>query len=316
MAKKKKVKIGKVQSKRGKSKGNIQRKKRLLVIYMMVFTFFLSTFIYLWYHGNKPIFKQNVIEDSFEDQIVGIFPAGWFSIVNPWNVKVVSDGTNNVMEVKGISAQGYTEIQKKFKRTAEGIIKCKVKILDMNTRFVIHIAQRDREYNPNNDIIITFLEGGIYVVGEANLIESENGLSLWENLIMVNDDMSWAIDEQSLLDSNSIMNYILNSWYSIEINFNQEEFFLTINENFLGVFDYPKYDSIYFTSIYFIPFMTKYDFKFYVDDVEITISNPVDYIHPLNIFILVLMIFLLSMIILCYFKFSKLKRKTTTKRGK
>ena len=115
------------------------------------------------------------------------------------------------------------------------------------------------------------------------------------------------------------MRYEVNFWYSIKIEFNRERFLLTINEVLLGAFNYPRYNSPYLTSLYFVSFATQYDFKFYVDDVKITLSNPVDYIHPLNIFGIFLMVFLLSIIILCilcYFKFSKLKRKTTTKKRK
>jgi len=269
-------------------------------------------FSYIWYHANKPVFISDYVDDTFEDQILGVFPAGWVSIVNPFNVMVVLDGDNKVMEVSSAGSEDVTEIQKKFKRTTEGTIQCKIKIQDTNTRFVIHITQLDREYDPYDDIIIAFLEAGIYIVGEENIITLEDDLSFWERLILLNDDVSWAIDEQSLEDSVPLMRYELNLWYSIKIEFNKERFLLTINEVLLGAFDYPRYNSPYLTGLYFVSFATQYNFKFYVDDIKITISNPVDYIHPLNIFSMFLMIFFLSMIILCYFNFSKLKRKTTT----
>jgi len=293
-------------------KRNIQQKKGLLVVYMLIFAFCFSTILYLWYHGNKPIFRQNIIEDNFEDQIVGIFPAGWLSGVNPLSIKVVNDDGNNVMEVKSTVSE-VVEIVRRFKKTSVGVIECKAKILDANTRFVIHIPQLDREYDPYDDIIIAFLEGGVYVVDEDNLITQEEDPTFWEQLIMLDDDMSWAIDERSLEDSIPIMRYEINSWYSVRIDFNRESFLLTINGDLLGEFNYPKYNPSYFASLYFCTFATSYNFKFYVDNVKIILYQPVDYIHPLNIIVPIIMLFLLSMIVLCYFKFSKLKRKLKKK---
>ncbi|KKN53982.1 hypothetical protein LCGC14_0597200 [marine sediment metagenome] len=282
-------------------------KKKLTLISLIIFIILFSMLSYLWYHGNKPIFQTNYVEDTFEDQITGLFPAGWFSIVNPLNVKVTLDEGNKVMEINSAGSEDVTEIQKKFKRAIEGIVECKVKILDMNTRFVIHIPQADREYNPYDDIIIAFLEGGIYIVGDENIVELETDPVFWERLIMLNDGFSWAIDEQSLEDSNPIATYILNSWYSIKIEFNRERFLLTINGDILGTFNYPKYKPSYFTSLYFVSFATKYDFKFYVDDVSINMISTTNYIHPLNIIVPILMALFLFVIILSYFKLSKSK---------
>ncbi len=283
--------------------------KKGLVFIVFIFVILFSMLSYLWYHGNKPIFQTDYVEDTFEDQISGLFPAGWFSAVNPLNIKVTLDEGNKVMEVRGISSQGVTEIQKKFKRAIEGIIECKVKILDMNTRFVIHIPQADREYNPYDDIILSFIEGGIYVVGDENIIELETDPVFWERLIMLNDDFSWAIDEQSLENSDPIATYIINSWYLIKIEFNRERFLLTINGDILGTFNYPRYKPPYFTSLYFVSFATKYDFKFYIDNVSVNMISTTNYIHPLNIIIPILIVFFLFIIILSYFKLSKSKIK-------
>ena len=226
------------------------------------------------YHANKPIFSSNYIADNFEDQIPLLFPAGWISLVNPWNVKVVYDGGNKVMEVKS-STSDVTEVTRRFKKTSAGVIECKVKMLDVNGRFVLHMTQLDREYNPYDDIIIAFLDGGIYVVGEDNIIASVGG-------------DSWAMDEQGLEDSVPLMNYVINIWYLVRIDFDREDFHLSINGNSLGVFSYPKYNSPYFTAVYFVSFMTSSTFRFYVDNVKITISQPVDYIHPGNIILLMI----------------------------
>ena len=139
-------------------KKDIQQKKRLLIITIIIFTICFSMFSYIWYQTNKPIFISNYVEDTFEDQILGVFPVGWFSIVNPFNVRVVLDGDNKVMEINSAGSEDVTEIQKKFKKTTEGIIQCKIKIQDTNTRFVIHLTQLDREYDPFDDIIIAFLK--------------------------------------------------------------------------------------------------------------------------------------------------------------
>ncbi|KKM08145.1 hypothetical protein LCGC14_1726820 [marine sediment metagenome] len=239
------------------------------------------------YHANKPIFSYNYIEDNFEDQIPFVFPIGWLSVVNPWNVRVVYDGGNKVMEIKS-STTSVTEITRRFKRTSEGVIESKVKMLDVNGRFVIHMTQLDREYDPYDDIIIAFLDGGVYVVGEEHIITKENDPALWEKLIMLNDDTSWAIDEQGLEDSVPLMNYVINVWYSVRIDYDREDFHLSINGNTLGVFNYPKYDSPYFTAVYFVSFMTSSTFRFYVDNVKITIIQSVDYIHPGNVALLVI----------------------------
>lgn len=255
-----------------------------------------STFLYMWYHGNKPIFAYNYIANDFEDQIPGLFPAGWFSIVNPFNVRVVLDGDNKVMEVKSAGSEDVTEIQKKFKKTTEGIIQCKVKMLDDNGRFVIHMTQLDREYNPYDDIIIAFLEGGIHVVKE-------------ENLITLGDGVSWAIDEQSLEESTPLTNYEINIWYLVRIDFTIESFLLAIDGVSLGEFQYPRYNSPYFVSLYFVSFATQYNFKFYVDNVNIRITDAIVYIHPLNIFISIIIFSSLFVILFNCFKYSKLKNK-------
>ena len=299
--------MAKKKRSKGKTK-NIRGKGMLFIVLMFIFIVCFSTLLYTWYHANKPIFAHNYVEDTFEDQIPGIFPAGWFSIVNPFNVRVVSDGDNKIMEVRSAGSEDVTEIQKKFKKTTEGTIQCKINTQNANARFVIHITQLDREYNPYDDIIIAFLEGEIHVVGEENLITLEDDPTFWGKIMLLNNNVSWAIDEQSLEDSVPLMRYEVNFWYSIKIEFNKERFLLTINEVFLGAFNYPRYNSPYFVSLYFVSFATQDGFRFYVDDVKITISNPVDYIHPLNIIIPILMVFFSSMIILCYFRFSKLKR--------
>ncbi len=257
------------------------------------------------YYTNKPLFEYNVIKDDFEDQITGIFPMGWLSGVNPFNVRVVKDGSNKVMEVKSAGSKEVTEIARRFKRTSEGVIECKVKALDTKSRFVIHIPQLDREYNPFDDIIITFLERNIYVVQEENIIELEDDPSFWEKIILLNDDLSWAIDEQSLENSDPIEEYEINTWYSIRIDFTKENFLLAINGNPLGTFSYPKYNPPYFASLYFIAMATPTNFKFYVDNVKITLIQTVDYVHPGNIALLVI---LPISVISIYFLYKRKKR--------
>ena len=249
----------------------ISKKKLLLFGVLIIIT---VPIVMTLYHNNKPIFSYNYIEDTFEDQIPGLFPAGWISLVNPWNVRVVYDNGNKVMEVKS-STTDVTEVTKRFKKTSSGIVECKVKMLDVDGRFVIHLTQLDREYDPYDDIIIAFIDGGVHVVSEDNIIASVDG-------------DSWAMDEQGLENSVPLMNYVINVWYIVRIDFDRENFHLSINGNSLGVFNYPKYDSSYFAAIYFVSFMTSNVFRFFVDNVKITISNPVDYIHPANIILLVI----------------------------
>ena len=249
-----------------------KKQQKLLIIFGFLLIS-IPTGVFL-YHANKPIFSHHYIEETFEDQIVGMFPIGWISFVNPFNVRVVKDEGNNVMEVKS-SLTDVTEVQRRFKKTSVGIIECKVKMLDVKGRFVIHMTQLDREYDPFDDIMIAFLKNGIYVVGEDNLITLEAG-------------EAWATDEQSLEDSEPLMNYIINSWYTVKIEFNKERFLLTVNEYYLGAFNYPKYNSPYFASIYFISFMTSNIFRFYVDNVKITLSQTVDYIHLGNVALLLI----------------------------
>ncbi len=239
------------------------------------------------YHANKPIFSYNYIEDNFDDQIPGFFPLGWLSAVKPFNVKVVSDNGNNVMEVRGTNSE-ITEIVRRFKKTSEGIIEFYVKPLDITTGFAIHIPQLDKEYDPFDDIIIMFLKGGIYVVGGDDIIVLERPPSFWERLILLNDELSWAIDELNLLNTVPVMRYEANLWYPIRIDFTKENFLLAINGNALGTFNYPKYNPPYFASLYFIAIATPSNFRFYVDNVKITLSQPVDYIHPANISLLMI----------------------------
>lgn len=261
------------------------KKKLSIIVVFLLISVPIGMFLY---HANKPIFLNNYIEDNFEDQIIGIFPMGWLSVVKPFNVKIVSNDGNKVMEVRGTNTE-VTEIARRFKKTSIGIIECAVRVLNTNARFAIHIPQLDREYNPFDDIIIIFLEGGIYVVGEDNIITLDKDPSFWEKIILLNDDISWAIDEQSLEDSTPIMVYNINLWYSIKIEFNREYFTLIINENNLGAFNYPKYNPPYFASLYFIAIATPYNFKFHVDNVKITLSHSVDYIHIGNIALLLIM---------------------------
>jgi len=255
------------------------------------------------YYTNKPIFSFNYIEDNFEDGIPGLFPMGWLSVVNPFNVRVVSDSGNKVMEVRDTNSKDVTEICRRFKKTTIGIIECQVKPLDVETGFVIHIPQMDREYDPYDDIIIAFSKGGIYVIGEENILELGEDSSFWSWLRLTNDQ-TWLIDEWKLGDYNSIMKYEANVWYTIIIAFNRESFLLTINGNQLGVFNYPKYQPPYFCSLYFWSLITPSNFKFYVDNVKITLSQTVDYIHPMNIFFLTLIpIFIIGF----YFLYKKRK---------
>ena len=267
----------------------IKNKRNLLLIIGFILTSgFVGIFLY---HTNKPIFSYNYIEDNFEDQIPGLFPIGWLSGVKPFNIRVIIDDGNNVMEVKGTNSE-VTEIVRRFKKTSVGIIECKVKALDVEARFVVHIPQLDREYDPFDDIMIAFIEGGIYVVGE-------------ENLIILEEGVAWATDEQSLEDSDPLMNYVINTWYLIKIEFNKERFLLTINGNYLGTFNYPKYNPPYFASLYFVAMATPYNFRFYVDNVKITLSQTVDYIHPSNIALLLI----IPISIIGFYILSKRKRR-------
>ncbi|KKN37584.1 hypothetical protein LCGC14_0761900 [marine sediment metagenome] len=265
-------------------------KKKVLNLLLITGFILVSIFVGLsLYHANKPIFSYNYIEDNFDDQIPGLFPMGWLSAVNPFNVRVVSDSGNRVMEVRGTNSK-ITEVVRRFKRTSEGVIECKVKANDVQTGFVIHIPQLDREYDPYDDIMIVFLRGGIYVVGGDDIIELDTPPTFWERLILLNDELSWAIDEESLLNSVPVMSYSANFWYSIRIAFTKENFLLTINGNALGTFNYPKYNSPYFASLYFIAIATPINFRFYVDNVKITLIQAVDYIHPGNIALLVIIL--------------------------
>lgn len=275
-----------------KRMSGIKNKRNLLLIIGFILTSgFVGIFLY---HTNKPIFSYNYIEDNFEDQIPGLFPIGWLSGVKPLNIRVVLDDGNNVMEVKGSSSK-VTEVVRRFKKTSVGIIECKVKALDVEGRFVVHIPQLDREYDPFDDIMIAFLERGIYVVGE-------------ENLIILEEGVAWATDEQSLEDSVPLMNYVINTWYLIKIEFNKERFLLTINGNYLGAFNYPKYNPPYFASLYFVAMATSYNFRFYVDNVKITLSQTVDYIHIGNVaLLLVIPISIIGFYILSKRKIKKRK---------
>ncbi|MFW9968747.1 MAG: hypothetical protein ACFFDF_01015 [Candidatus Odinarchaeota archaeon] len=267
-------------------KMNRSKKRNILLIVSLILI--SLPIIIFFYYTNKPIFSYNYIEDDFEDQIIGLFPMGWLSVVNPFNVKVVSDNGNKVMEVKDTHSKDVTEIVRRFKKTSEGYIECKVEPLDVQSGFVIHIPQTDREYNPFDDIIIVFSKGEIYVIGEDNILTLENTDPSIFDLLMPDHDEVWLIDEWTLDNYDSVMSYEANIWYLIRIDFNREYFTLVINDDRLGVFDYPKYNPPYFASLYFWSLITPRDFKFYVDDVKITLSQPVDYIHPANLILLLL----------------------------
>lgn len=256
--------------------------------------------------------SHNYIEDNFEDKIVGIFPAGWLSGVHPLNIKVVDDNGNNVMQVRDTTSDDVTEVERRFKKTTTGVIECKVKALDLDSGFFIHLVQLDREYNPFDDIIIGFDNGNIHVIGEENIVtinKSDVEDTNWYDFLYPDSDVIWLIDENDLEDYDPVANYTINEWISIKIEFNRNEFILTINENSLGVFSYPLYNPPYFAGLYFWSFIKPSSFKFYVDDVKITLSQPVDYIHPANI---VFMVLILISIIVIYIRFQK--RKTKRKR--
>ena len=261
----------------------IKKMKLATIIGFLLLSISIGVFLY---HANKPIFSYNYIEDDFEDQIVGLFPMGWLSAINPFNMRVISDGGNKVMEVKSISSQEYgTEITKRFKKTSEGVIEVDVKPLDITTGFVIHVPQLDREYDPFDDIMIMFSNGEIYVIQGENIVEvSGQGGLFWYMFLLVNKDRTWGIS----VPEDSVMEYKANIWYSIKIDFTKENFLLSINGNLLGTFNYPKYNPPYFASLYFYPLRTSYNFRFYVDNVKITIIQSVDYIHPANIILLVI----------------------------
>jgi len=283
---------------------NRKERKLLLIVGLLIVSYITGMFLY---YANKPIFKYNIIEDNFEDNLAGFFPLGWLSVVNPFNTKVVNDNGNNVMEVKDLSSQEVTEICRRFKKTTSGIIECKVKVFNLDAGFVIHIPQRDIEYNPYDDIIIIFYDGLIYVAEEDNILELDEDPSVWSWLRLTNPEC-WLIDEWNLKDFEPASNYQLNIWYTIKITFDRENFILTINGDSLGTFDYPKLNPPYFASLYFWSLITPSFFKFYVDDVKITLLQPVDYIHPLNIiFLLFIPISFISFYIL--YKKKKKKRK-------
>lgn len=261
-----------------------KKKNVLLIISFILLSIPIGMFLY---HTNKPVFSYNYIHDNFEDQIVGLFPMGWLSVVHPFNVKVVLDGNNKVMEVRDTSSNDVTEIVRRFKKTSIGVIECDVKPLDIETGFFIHIPQTDKEYNPFDDIIIAFSKGEVYVIGEANILTLENtDPSFFDQFLLSTDDEIWLIDEWKLGEFDSIMDYEANVWYSIRIDFTRESFLLAINGNSLGEFQYPRLSPPYFASLYFWSFITPKDFKFYVDNVKITLIQSVDYMHPMNIFLL------------------------------
>lgn len=280
----------------------IAKKLNLMIIGIFVI-FTISTGVFLYYI-NQPIFTHNYIEDDFEDKIPGIFPAGWLSAVHPLNVKVISDNGNNVMQIRDTGSDEITEVCRRFKKTSVGVIECRVKALDLQSGFFIHIPQRDTEYNPFDDIIIAFTNGNIYVIGGDNIIILDEDDSFWSFLRLTNNE-TWLINEWTLEDFDPIAEYEINEWISVKIVFDRNEFSLTINESSLGVFSYPKYNPPYFASLYFWTFIETSSFKFYVDDVKITLSQPVDYIHPANLFLLLLIpIF----IIVIYITFQKRKQ--------
>jgi len=258
-----------------------KKTKIILFVSFLILSIPIGMFLY---HINKPIFRYNYIEDDFEDQIIGLFPMGWLSAINPQNMRVVSDGGNKVMEITSKTSQEYgTEVLRRFKKTSIGVIECKVKSLDIEAGFGIHLPQTEREYDPFDDIIIMFSKGEIYVIGGDDITEIDEGTSLWwYSVLAINKDKTWIITKPEV----SVMSYEANVWYTIRIDFTRESFFLAVNGDSLGEFNYPKYNPPYFASLYFYPLGAIYNFKFYVDNVKITLSNPVDYMHPMNIFLL------------------------------
>lgn len=252
--------------------------------------------------------RQNCIEDNFEDQILGIFPAGWLSAVHPLNVRVISDHGNNVMEIKDSSSKEVTEVMRRFKKTSIGIIECQVKALNTDSGFVIHLVQTDKEYDPFDDIIIFFYKRSVYVIGEENIMPLEDiDPSFLDQLVLLNDEGSVIIDEWGLESYDSVYEYDTNVWYEVKLNFSREKFSLMINGELLGDFGYPKFNPPYFAGLYFWTAISPENFKVYIDNVKITILQAMDYIHPLNIIISFLLIFFISMIVLYYLKLKKIK---------
>lgn len=265
----------------------------------------------LYYYTNEPILTKNSIEDDFENKIPGIFPVGWLSAVHPLNVKVVSDHRNNVMEVKDTDSKGVTEVMRRFKKSSEGIIEAKVKPLDIKNGFVIHLVQTDREYDPFDDIIIYFYKGEVYIIGEENIMELDDiDPSFLDQLILTDDEGSVIIDEWNLENFDSMYEYEANEWYSVYISFNREKFTVLINGEYLGDFEYPKYNPPYFAGLYFWTAITPSNFRFYVDNVKITLIQSTDYIHPANILFLGIVLFSLIIVVFIIYKMkSKEKRR-------
>lgn len=222
---------------------------------------------YVSYHANKPLLETNKVADDFGDQLVGVFPPGWWSGVNPGNVKVTTLNNNKVMRISDTSTNDVTEVMKKFKKTSKGVVKCDVRAREIDSGFFIHLPQRDSDYDPDDDAIIFFKRGGVYIIGESDIITLDSGKKI------INERYD---------KSESIFSYSEDEWIHVEIHFNLENFELILNDTNVGTFDYPVKPPNYFTSIYFWTSIGMSDFCVYVDNVDITLQDTVDPYHPLN----------------------------------
>ncbi|MFO7798118.1 MAG: hypothetical protein R6W84_18420 [Promethearchaeia archaeon] len=254
----------------------MERKKLLKISVICSLFIFLAVIGINLYYANKPLLETSKLTDTFDDQLPGLYPLGWFSgiTVHPENIQIVQKDGSNVMKIQ--DTLGVTEVMKKFKKTTEGTIICDINIDSSESGFVIHIPQKDSEYNPHDDIIIVFLNGGIYIITEENLVEVED-----------QGETIWLIDEWSLeTTSTPVGTYRRNIWFTIQIDFTMNNFIVFMDQEKLGTFNYPSYTPSYLCSLYFWTLYEPTGFNVYIDNVDITLIETYDSIHPLNAFLL------------------------------
>jgi hypothetical protein len=231
---------------------------------------------FLAYHLNKPITEAGRLGDDFEDQVPGTFPAGWWSGVNAHNARVRDLGGNLALEVLDDDGDDVTEVMKKFTKSSEGSFSCRLLIDDPEGGFVLHLPQRDSDYNPYDDIVVVFLNRGVYVAGEGDIVEFE-----YEGEIVQ------LIDEWGLAGRSPLETYRAGSWMDVELDFDLESFSLEVNGTDTGAHSYPRYSPSYICSVYVWTLIEPAGFSVYVDDVDIRIAEMVDPMHPLNLALLI-----------------------------
>lgn len=232
--------------------------------------------------------KNLVTLYDFEDDQIGDYPKGFVGVLRDTEyTRVINfDETHgNVVEIRYLKANiinpieiyGGVEFNTLFGLTDKGIIEFDIYGL-FHKKINIDVCQTDGEYDYRDDIVI-------------NIRASGN--------IAIRDNDQYR----------EVKRFVTENWYHFKIQFDIEKgWILWINDDVIQFNRYTfEEQPPYFCQLYFATY--ELGNVFYVDNIKIILDQPPENIYPLDVYIPIIIIIFLSMIVLVYFfKFSKLKR--------